>query len=207
LPELREVLADDEIERAARFVRPSHRDRYIAGRAEMRRILGLETGRDPRDIRFRYGPNGKPSIDGGPEFNLSHSSALAILGVSRDGPLGIDIEKPRQIEDSVARHHFSPTEYADLNRMPAGDWLEGFYRCWTRKEAVIKASGLGLSMPLDSFDVSLVPDEPARLNRIEGDDPAAWCLAHFEPAPEWAGALAARTGGQDIELTWREVGR
>lgn len=202
---LRDLLADDERDRAARFAYPVHRDRHIVGRARLRQILGAETGRDPRDIVFRYGANGKPAVDGGPEFNLTHTGGLAALAISRDGALGLDIEALRPIEDGVARHHFSAAEYARLSRLDPGDWLGGFYRCWTRKEAVIKACGLGLSMPLDSFDVSLAPGAAARLVRIEGDVPSAWQLVHFEPAPGVVGALAARTGGAQIALTWREL--
>lgn len=206
LPALQASLAQDERDRAARFARPVHRDRYIVARARLRQILGARIGRDPRDIAFRYGANGKPSIDGGPEFNLSHSGDLAALAISGDGAVGLDIERQRTIEDAVARRHFSPAEYAELSRLPSADWLGGFYRCWTRKEAVIKACGLGLSMPLDSFDVTLTPGHGARLIRIDGDTPAAWRLVHFDPAPGWAGAVAARTEGRDIALTWHDTG-
>jgi 4'-phosphopantetheinyl transferase len=205
LADLRALCAEDELARAARFVREVHRDRHIAGRGRLREILGAETGRDPRDIVFRYGANGKPSIAGGPAFNLSHSGDLAALAISRDGPVGIDIERHREIEDAVARHHFSPAEYAALSALSGAAWLDGFYRCWTRKEAVIKTNGLGLSMPLDSFDVTLAPGAPARLERIAGDAAEAWRLVHFDPAPGWSGAIAARTGGREIALTWRDA--
>lgn len=201
----RELLAGDEVERAERFVRQMHRDRYVEGRARMREILGLETGQHPRDIVFRYGANGKPSIDGGPDFNLSHSDGLAVLVISRDGALGVDVEKRRPIEDCVARHHFAPAECANLSQLSPEDWLEGFYRCWTRKEAVIKACGLGLSMRLESFVVTLIPGQSARLVWIEGDDASAWRLMHFEPAPGWSGAIAARTCGAEIDLKWRDI--
>lgn len=205
LPAMRELLAEDELERAERFVRPVHRDRHIVGRARLRQVLGAQTGRNPRDIVFRYGVHGKPSVDGGPEFNLSHSGDLAALAISFDGAVGLDIEMKRPIEAAVARRHFSSAEYTELSRFTHGEWLEGFYRCWTRKEAVTKACGLGLSMPLDSFDVTLDPANPARLVRIEGDAPAAWRLVGFEPAPGLAGALAARTEGREIRLSWRET--
>ncbi|SDC04055.1 4'-phosphopantetheinyl transferase family protein [Ruegeria marina] len=199
----RALLSEDEIGRAARFVRQVHRDRYILGRARLRRLLGAETGRDPRDISFTYGENGKPLLRDGPHFNLSHSEDTAALAISRDLALGIDIEKHRPIEDSVARYHFSPDEYAELGCLDGGRWLEGFYRCWTRKEAIIKTDGQGLSRPLDSFDVSLTPGTPARLIRIEGDEPEQWRLLHFDPGPGWSGAVAARTGGEEIRLNWR----
>ena len=204
---LRAHCAEDELARAARFVRAVHRDRHIAGRGRLREILGAETGRDPRDIVFVYGANGKPAMEGGPEFNLSHSGDLAALAISRDGPVGVDVERRREIEDAVARHHFSPAEYSALSGLSGADWLDGFYRCWTRKEAVIKTNGLGLSMPLDSFDVTLAPGTPARLDRIAGDDPEAWRLVHFDPAPGCSGAVAARTEGREIALTWRDTGR
>lgn len=199
------VVSDDERARANRFVRPVHRDRHIAGRGRLRQILGDVTGTDPRDLVFLLNPQGKPALDGGPHFNLSHTGALAALAVSDDGPLGIDIERRAEIEDAVARHSFSPAEYAALSRLPATEWRAGFYRCWTRKEAIIKAVGLGLSMPLDSFDVSLTPDAPVELLRIDGDRAESWRLIHFDPAPGVTGALAARTDGRDIARTWRET--
>ncbi len=202
LPELSRLLSDDEHARAQRFVYPRDRNRYIAGRARLRQLLAAETGRAPQSLRFRYGANGKPSLDGGPAFNLSHSGTLAALAIGAATPeIGLDIERIRPIEDTVARRHFSPAEYAALSRLRGDDWLTGFYRCWTRKEAIIKARGLGLAMPLDSFDVSLTAN--ARLERIDGDTAEAWRLVHFEPAPGWSGALAARTAGQEIRLTLR----
>lgn len=203
LPALADLLSADERGRADRFVRAVHRDRHIVGRARLRQILGSVTGTDPRDLVFTFNPQGKPALDGGPHFNLSHTGALAALAVSADGPLGIDIERHAEIEEAVARHSFSPAEYAALSRLAERDWQAGFYRCWTRKEAVIKAVGLGLSMPLDSFDVSLAPGAPARVKRIEGDRAEDWRLVHFDPAPGVTGALAARTGGREIALTWR----
>ncbi len=208
LPDLRRLLSEDERARAARFVRPLDRDRYITGRARLRQILAAATGRDPRALRFSYGAHGKPALKGGPAFNLSHSGPLAALAI---GPaatpaigIGIDIERIRPIEAAVARRHFSPAEHAALGQMPAADWLTGFYRCWTRKEALVKAQGTGLSMPLDSFDVSLTDN--ARLERIDGDSPGNWRMIHFNPAPGWVGAVAARTGGQEIALSLRETG-
>jgi len=197
----RQYLAECEIQRAKRFVRKVDHDRYISGRARLREILGAETGCKPEDIAIRYGPNGKPEITDGPDFNLSHSGRLAALAISYDGALGVDVEEMRPIEDGVARHHFSATEYHALSQFPQSKWLDGFYRCWTRKEAVIKSCGLGLSMPLNSFDVTL--SEDAQLTRIEGDTPSEWSMLHFEPMPGWAGAVAVRSGGQGIQLNWR----
>nr|WP_254429807.1 4'-phosphopantetheinyl transferase superfamily protein [Ruegeria atlantica] len=142
-------------------------------------------------------------MDAGPGFNLSHSGGRAILAVCEQASLGIDVEKKRPIEDAVARHHFSQAEYAELSALPRSSWLQGFFNCWTRKEAVLKMLGHGLFMPLDSFDVTLAPDSPVRLNRIEGDNPERWSLVHLEPASGWVGALALRDVVEPLKLVWR----
>lgn len=202
---MRRFMTDDEIARAERFVNPVHRDMHIAGRGRLREILGVETGRNASDIIFEYGRNNKPTIAGGPHFNLSHSGGLAALAISRDGALGLDIEEIRPIEDSVARHFFTSAEYSELAQLSPDLWLDGFFRCWTRKEAVIKAVGLGLSMPLASFDVTLTPEKAPEILRFQDDDAAAWKLVHFSPATGLVGALAARTDGRGIVLNWHET--
>lgn len=205
-PELRaarDILSVDEIARADRYVKSSDQDHYIACRARLRQILATETGVDARDIEFYLGKNGKPSVAGGPEFNLSHSAGLAALAVCQDTAIGLDIEFVRPINKDVARRYFSVAEVAALSQVSGQKWLDGFYRCWTRKEAVIKAKGLGLSMRLDSFDVSLSENNPVHVERFDGEDPTAWRLVHFDPAPGWAGAVAQRTSGDELSLNSR----
>nr|WP_247744293.1 4'-phosphopantetheinyl transferase superfamily protein [Ruegeria sp. R14_0] len=141
----------------------------------------------------------------GPGFNLSHSGGRAVLAVNKDGDLGLDIEKVRPIEDAVAKHNFSPAEYAELSGLPKADWLTGFFRCWTRKEAVLKKLGHGLYMPLDSFDVTVLPNASPCLTRIEGDNPARWSLVHLDLGPGWIGALALRDAFGPVQLRWREA--
>nr|WP_255733360.1 4'-phosphopantetheinyl transferase superfamily protein [Ruegeria sp. Ofav3-42] len=177
---------------------------YIAGRTQLRRILGRYLGRDANSIEFTYGTYGKPLLKDGPGFNLSHSGGRAVLAVCEQTDPGLDIEKIRPIENAVARHHFSPAEYAKLSALPNSEWLQGFFRCWTRKEAVLKMLGHGLHMPLDSFDVTLSPDVSPQVTRIEGDDPSRWSLFHLEPCAGWVGALALRDVLGSTKLVWRQ---
>ena len=205
------VLSADEQARATRFVRDRDRVRYVAGRARLRGILAGYTGQAADGLSFSYGAQDKPSLPGGPVFNLSHSDDWAALVVApqfSDGQLqlGVDIEAERPVEDGVASRFFSGREYATLSALPAQDWMAGFFRCWTRKEAVIKAAGTGLSTPLDSFDVTLTPGDDARIERTSGDlEPAAtWSLVHLDLAPRFVGAIAAVTHGRKMQLRIRQ---
>lgn len=204
LDQYRQLLSVDERARAERFVKPKDCDHYIAGRGRLREILGTETGHDPADLVFEYGPQGKPALNNGPAFNLSHSGGLAALAIGGTAPLGVDIEEIRPVENAVAQRFFTCDENQALATLSPSQWLAGFYRCWTRKEAVIKAVGQGLSMPLDSFDVTLSADIPADVTRIDGGHAGNWQLIHIDPAPDFMGALAVFTEGKPLDLKWRE---
>ena len=187
------LLASDEHQRAARFHFDRDRDRFIAGRAMMRRILARCLGREPAALHFHYGPSAKPAIEGKLFFNFSNSDDLGALAVA-PFELGIDIERVRAIEEDVAGRFFASDEVACLRALPVEMQTEAFFNCWTRKEAYVKAIGDGLLLPLDRFSVTLAPDEPAALLRV-GDDPVEpgrWKLHHFIPAPGFVGAIAAR---------------
>jgi len=200
------MLSDDEVARAERFVFERDRHRYIAARGRMREVLARLLGATPADLRFDYSSHGKPSLPLGLHFNLSHSEALAALGVSRTHQLGVDVEHVRPLKEDIAERFFSQAEVTALRALPEDEQLEAFYRCWTRKEAVVKAIGEGLSRPLDSFDVTLDP-QSARLLRMAGEQggPSVWQMAHFAPAPEFQGAVACRTGGGALVVKRRET--
>ena len=121
-------------------------------------------------------------------FNLSHSGDLALLGVTRDQEIGVDLEQiqDRIATEQIAKRFFSPREVAMLCALPPPVRQEAFFKCWTRKEAFIKGIGVGLSLPLDKFDVSLAPAEPAKILRIEGDVKGASRFQHYgrPPFPE-----------------------
>lgn len=197
------LLSEDERSRCFSFVQQRHQRQFAVGRGQLRETLGAYVGAAPADLRFSYNPFGKPAFEGaGPHFNLSHSGGWAALAVCSTAPIGIDIEAFRPIEDGIAKRFFAPAEYATLNALPGHLWQQGFYRCWTRKEAFIKACGPGLSMPLDSFEVTLTPDEPPRFLRI--DDPhyscENWSLSHLDLGPDLVGAVTLDTGGTTPEL-------
>lgn len=199
-------LTADETARADRFVHDIHRNHYLAGRGRLREILAEYCGAKPAELRFEYRKEGKPSLQEGPAFNLSHSGGWAALAVGQDVPLGIDIEAYRPVDDGVARRFFSAAEYADLSSLPKHQWEAGFFNCWTRKEAVIKAIGLGLSMPLDSFDVTLAPAQPARLKRLQNQPTQAddWTLQALDTGLNTACALAVYAKGAPVVTTIRQ---
>lgn len=197
-------LSPDEHARAARFVFARDRDRYVAGRARLRHILGGYLQTLPQDVRFDYGAHGRPAVRG-IDFNLSHTDDLAMLAVARDLVLGVDIEAVRPITD-LPTTQFSPAEQRALAALPTPLQREAFFRCWTRKEAWLKAKGTGLATDLASFEVTLAPGDPPRLLRCDGDDAAAWVLCDLSPAPGIAGALAVRACGQAVALCHRGQG-
>jgi 4'-phosphopantetheinyl transferase len=187
------LLSEAERQRMERFRFMDHRRRYQIGHGALRAILGGYLGRDPRSLEFQQGPRGKPFMTGpGIYFNLSHSGKLALIGVS-DCEIGIDVEKVRHLESltEIARRHFSEVEFTALDALDDTDRELAFYRCWTRKEAYIKALGEGLSMPLDTFDVSL-GEAPSFLACRDGRDPRDWSLLDVSPGPDFVGAAALR---------------
>ncbi|MEW6731152.1 MAG: 4'-phosphopantetheinyl transferase superfamily protein [Acidobacteriota bacterium] len=203
---LREILSADEQSRADRFYFERDRDHFIIGRGVLRTLLGYYLGIKPECLSFHYGPKGKPSLTqdyaNGLKFNISHSHGMALYGFTKNREIGVDIEQIRAIEDAeqIAKRFFSPQEAAIFSSIPADEKYEAFFNCWTRKEAYIKATGDGLSHPLDRFNVTLRLDEPAKLLTIEGDakKAAQWSLSALTPAPGYIGALIVT--GNDWQL-------
>src|SRR5271169_4098814 len=199
LRRLEATLADQEKARAARFIFERDRDRYIAARGILRDLLGKYLQCEPRSIEFSYGPYGKPAIAGAASrsgicFNLSHSHGLAVVAIGREQEVGIDVEliRPEFASEAIAKRYFSAKEIDELTSLPAELRTEGFFLCWTRKEAYIKAKGDGLQIPLNSFDVSLSPGKPATLSSA---DESRWKIESFVPSgdaqPKYAAAIAA----------------
>jgi 4'-phosphopantetheinyl transferase len=191
------LLVADEQARAGRFRFAKDRNQYIIGRGLLRVLLGRYLVHEPQAIKFHYSSYGKPSLDDaqtGLQFNLSHSHQMALLAFTRDRDLGVDIEymRPDVEFEQLAQHFFSPSECAVLLGVAPALRKETFYNCWTRKEAYIKAHGKGLSMPLDQFDVTLRPGEPARLLQCRENpaEVARWELQALMPGEHYAAALA-----------------
>lgn len=159
----------------------------------MARILGVAAGR----VEFQYAPKGKPQCKTDPtlRFNLSHSGDMAIYAFARNREVGIDIEQHREMRDleAVAKRFFAAGEVDDLMRVPPANRSEAFFRCWTRKEAFIKAIGDGLSLPLNSFRVSLLPDQPASILAAPAAHSQRWQLADVTPFSGYSAALVAES--------------
>lgn len=208
------VLARDELSCAQRFHFERDRQHYIVARGVLRSILSLYLKLPPAKVQFGYGPRGKPTLaaacgDGRLRFNLSHSHELALYAVTFERELGIDIEFMRPLDDaeSVASHFFSAREQETLRNLPAHLKHQGFFNCWTRKEAYIKALGEGLYQPLDEFDVSLTPDEPSQLLAVRGKpgEVNRWSLYAIQPPTGYAAALIVEGSGWQVKRwQWKE---
>jgi 4'-phosphopantetheinyl transferase len=191
-----EILDQQERERMQRFYFAPDRARYAVAHANLRRILGAYLDQPAAGLRFHANDFGKPELHPGESsssfhFSLSHSRSIVVLAVSNGRPVGVDVEEVRPIEPEVADMHFSASERSQLNQLRGDAWLLGFYRCWTRKEAILKAEGVGLFRPLDSFDVSLLPDETAKLLGTRKDFSYPWTLHDLLPSEGTIGAVAS----------------
>lgn len=158
LRELEAFLDDDERTTALCFVSDRHRTRFTAGRGAVREILAGYLGRDPRGLRFERGPFGKPRLaDQAVQFNFSHSEARGVLAVAREGRIGVDVEHVRDWRDlrELEALCFTRSERRELERLSDDARLRAFFRLWTRKEALLKAAGVGLSRPLTELEVGL----------------------------------------------------
>jgi 4'-phosphopantetheinyl transferase len=189
-------LSPDERARAGRFVFARDRDRFIAGRGVLRDILARYVGEPPSELAFDYEAAGKPHLRRpsplGVQFNLSHSHGLAVLAIGRNRTIGVDLEalRPEVAGEEIAVNYFSARELEELRALPVPQRVEGFFLCWTRKEAYIKARGGGLAnIPLDSFDVTLTPGREERLERA--DDAERWMIRSFVPGERYVGAIVA----------------
>jgi 4'-phosphopantetheinyl transferase len=200
LAPIRELLSSDERARADRFVFGRDRSAFIVARGFLRVILSLYLDRSPGEVRFIYGGYGKPSLvdsacnGGNLNFNLSHSGKLAIYGITLQRAVGVDLEKISSefSGEAISRRFFSANEAIRLLSVPRSERRQAFFDCWTRKEAFIKAIGAGLSLPLDQFDVTLSPGEPAALleTRWDKNEARRWSLRAINVAPGYAASIA-----------------
>lgn len=195
--QLRAMLSSDEIERARRYHAELDARRFIVGRGLLRELVGHHASAPPHALSFGYNEYGKPALLGDNSalcLNLSHSGQLAVFAIAKAREVGVDIEEhlPARADMRIAQEFFSPREVTDLSALPEALQTRAFFNCWTRKEAYIKARGGGLSIPLDSFDVSLVPGQPAALLRTaEAGDLGRWRLCELDLGSRYVGALAA----------------
>ena len=195
-PALEAVLSVDERERAGRFVFARDRRRFVAARGLLRGVLARYLAIAAAEVRFTYAAHGKPMLadEHAPrlDFNVSHSEEAVVIAVSHAGPVGVDVEAIRTMadRDDIARRTFAPGEFSRLCLVDEGRRTEAFFNCWTRKEAFVKALGEGLSHPLERFEVTLDPGEPAGLLHIDGDAVRAECWT-FVTLPQVRGFATA----------------
>jgi 4'-phosphopantetheinyl transferase len=184
-------LAHEERQRAGRYRLARDRRRYIVARARLRQLLAARLGTHPRAIELSYGTYGKPCLAAGAagadwRFNASHSGDLALFAFCRGREVGIDVEavEPLQGADALATQFFSRTELQAYSALAPRDRALGFFACWTRKEAYLKARGRDLQTSLEGIDAA-----PAR-----DDSGACWRLHSFSPIPGHAAAVAVERG-------------
>jgi 4'-phosphopantetheinyl transferase len=201
------LLSADELARASRFHFPRDRQRFVAARALLRMILAAYLATDAAALSFLYSKKEKPSLGAdylhsGVMFNISHSGGIALLAFTHRREIGVDVEQIRRDSDleAIARRFFSPHEQKQLADLPAEEKVDAFFRCWTRKEAYIKATGDGLSLPLSQFDVSLAAGETNALlaTRPDESEAARWRLQEVPAGPDCVAALCV--GGRDWKL-------
>jgi 4'-phosphopantetheinyl transferase len=191
------LLKPDELEWAARGT-PEVRRRRLVARAALRIALSRCLACSPAAIRFAWDETGKPALaagSGGPEvhFNVSRSGDCCVIALTKVGPIGVDVEwvVPRAELDEIVSSRFAPVEAAAIARLSGDQRLRAFYNCWTRKEAYLKARGVGVATALDQVAMTVGDERPAILS-LGDDDPRAWSLATVEPGPGLAGAVVLR---------------
>ena len=213
LEEDRALLSADELDRALRFVRATDARRFIAARAILRRLLAIYLGADGGALRFEYGRYGKPRLSGAVGhtlcFSVAHSAGAALFAFGRGRRIGVDLELIRDPAPlDVARQFFATDELEALLSLAPAEQAPAFYRCWTRKEAYLKAKGVGLSAPLDAFAVSLAPGAscPLAWSRLDPEDVGCWSFLEPAVVRGFAACIAVErmTAAEDVRCEVRD---
>jgi 4'-phosphopantetheinyl transferase len=211
--QLMPLLSVDEKDRVLRYRFEHLKKSFIVARGVLRILLSRYLHLQPAQVEFTYLREGKPQLSENHAqkvfFNLSHSYELVLYAFNSIRNVGIDIEHIRPMDDLelIAERNFSSREIAELKKLSPYKKTDGFFNCWTRKEAYIKAIGDGVSFPLQQFDVSVDPDEPAKLLSILGSEQAAvrWSMFELHPADSYAAALVVQ--GNGCKVLYREWDR
>lgn len=210
---LRDFLCLQERDRAGRFHFARDQRRFVIRRAVLRQLLAASLETTPQAVQLEFGPHGKPVVSGqtsasGLRFSCSHSGDWALIALARGSELGVDLEQHRPMieAEALAKSFFSPAEISELAGLPPTLKLAGFFNAWTRKEAFVKAIGLGLSYPLDRFSVSLAPDKPAVLLAVadEVDALKKWTLNSLDAFPNYSAAIVSECKQPFLRsFTWK----
>ena len=201
------LLVPEERDRAVRF-RFHHRySSFVIARGALRHLLGHYLNCNPAKVSLVYGLKGKPVVEppSSLQFNMTHSSDLAVIALTLRREIGVDVEQIRPLPDmqQIAKNFFCPEEASEVMSFPKTERERAFFLCWTRKEAYIKAIGDGLSAPLGSFRVTMHPDRPARFLHVQHNETEAkaWTLHDLQVAVGYAAALAYRDQPRSLRLS------
>jgi 4'-phosphopantetheinyl transferase len=193
-------LTKAEMDRAVRLRAGRVRDQFITTRACLRHLLGSVLGIRPIDVEIENTSYGKPELSI-PEvfFNVTHSGNTALIAISLLGPIGVDIERINAETDvmELAAHSFSPSEYGTLKSLAPDERQQAFFQCWTQKEAVMKADGRGLSIPLSSFEVPVIQATATAVRLEQGQ---TYFVTNFEIGEGYAGAYAMETIPECVQM-------
>jgi 4'-phosphopantetheinyl transferase len=196
---LRKALSTDEQKRATRFHFKIDKQRYLICKAFLKIILSRIMGIETAQVDFTFSEHGKPYLKDRSQihFNISHSGDIGLIAITDVAPIGVDVEQHRdQMElKKIANRFFSKEEVAELMELPDESRLKGFFNCWSRKEAFIKAIGLGLAMPLEKFQVSLKPGEAAQLLSVnyKNEQASDWILKDLTIAHDYSAAYVVKS--------------
>jgi 4'-phosphopantetheinyl transferase len=210
---LQRLLSKDEHARALRFGFERDRQQFVVARGFLRVILSSYLDCQPTDLRFKYNEYGKPSLAGpfarsNLNFNLAHSGKLALCGVALDRAIGVDVERilDKFAREQIARRFFSAAEIARVHTLPASDQSKAFFDRWTRKEALIKARGLGLSLAFDQVDPGMCSEEDGLVKTgLHTTERSQWSLIGIDVGPNYSAAVAVE--GNDWHPRYRQVSR
>jgi len=204
-------LSADEKARAQEFRFAEDSRNFIVARGILRSLIGKYLDINPTEISFQYSKFGKPSIAGNNflQFNISHSQNIALLAFTNKFNIGVDVEfvNPNIEIKDIAERFFSTNEIMNLFGLPEKEQALGFFNCWTRKEAFIKAVGEGLSFPLNNFEVSLEPNQQAKLLATHWDPKAVskWSMHSILPGANFVGCLVIEGLVQKVKFwNWQK---
>lgn len=211
-----ELMSAPEQTRALRFVKEADQRSFTAAHGSLRLLLGAALATDPRSLLFEAGRYGKPALASrAVQFNMSHSGGVVLIALADGMPIGADVEMVRPLpdRDEIVRRYFHPGEVADLAAVEEGAAATlAFFRCWSRKEAVVKALGLGMTLDLHRYRVSCRPgDKPALLALENEENPGdVWTVVDLEPTgsggPVYVGAIAVRSNSFSVSCRTLDLG-
>ena len=196
------LLSEDEKVCAGKFYFEKARDYFIAGRGLLRILLGEYLGLKPAGIQFNYEPQGKPILTGESfQFNISHSEGMGVFAFCLNHRVGVDVEHIRPLVnmDDLAKKFFTANESALISSLVGEEKQNIFYMIWTCKESCLKASGAGMSIPLDQVEVKFEAGEDFRL--IVGVD--TWRVRMFNPESKYQGAVCVEGGDIEVKLQFQ----